>query len=87
MNAHHIIKEAKRIEPGQGVLISLSELRERVGDSLTWLTFDSTCLALAYAGYVWLHRHVGDATEQEQALNDGAIADDHGKVYTGMVIR
>ena len=87
MTRTQIINEAKRIEPGQGALISLSELRARVGDALTWLTFDEAILDMASEGSVWLHRHVGSATEQEEALNDGAMADDSGRVYVGMVIR
>ena len=87
MNANDIINEAKKIESGQGALISLSELRARVGDALTWLTFDDAILGMAGEGLVWLHRHVGFSVEQEEALTTGAIADDFGKVYVGMVIR
>lgn len=87
MNANEIINEAKGIELGQGAFISLSELRARIGDRLTWLRFDETIIDMARSGLVWLHRHVGSATEQEEALATGAIADDSGRVYVGMVIR
>lgn len=87
MNAKDIINEARKIESGQGALISLSELRAGISDRLTWLRFDEAIIAMASSGLVWLHKHVGSLAEQEEALTSGAIADDSGRVYVGMVIR
>lgn len=87
MTHAQIINEAKKIDISPGALVSLSDLREAIGNSLTWLQFDQAIIDLANSGQVFLHRHVGTMIEQEQALENGAVSDDLGKVYVGMVIR